>query len=169
MFMCQSYGCPIRVSEGQTHCIAHTQVRLHGSSRMADNIMSSDIIRQQFALANANLMCKHPGCTSFVGAPDILGYTGPKCKEHSRQNVAPAPETMADKYPKYYKLIPTGWRTVDTYAVNKLFPVDDPSGCILHARKKLLVPGTRTGGKSMRKDITEARDTLNRWLELNPE
>lgn len=77
--------------------------------------------------------------------------------------------SLALLYPKYYKAVPKGWEFLDTYAVNILFPVDDPSGCILHARKKLLVPGVRSGGKSMRKDITEARDTLNRWLELNPE
>lgn len=76
---------------------------------------------------------------------------------------------MAEKYPKYYKRIPLGMFEIDTYGINLLFPVDDPTGCIIHARKKLLVPGTRTGGKSMRKDIIEARDTLNRWLELTPD
>lgn len=75
--------------------------------------------------------------------------------------------SLADLYPKYHKHIPKGWTTIDVYAVCQLFPVDDPSGCINHARKKLLVPGVRTGGKSMYKDVMEARDTLNRWLELN--
>ncbi|MEX5744696.1 hypothetical protein AB3347_03310 [Massilia sp. X63] len=73
---------------------------------------------------------------------------------------------MADKYPKYYKRTPGDTTVLDTYAVNMMFPVDDPTGCILHARKKLLVPGTRTGGKSLRDDIKEARDTLTRYLEL---
>lgn len=77
----------------------------------------------------------------------------------------------AAKYPKYFKALPQGVSpdAVDTYAIAQMFPVDDPSGAILHARKKLLIPGVRSGGKSMRKDIIEARDTLNRWLELNPE
>ncbi|WP_369090335.1 hypothetical protein [Massilia sp. X63] len=74
--------------------------------------------------------------------------------------------SMADKYPKYYKRTPGDTTVLDTYAVNMMFPVDDPTGCILHARKKLLVPGTRTGGKSLRDDIKEARDTLTRYLEL---
>lgn len=73
---------------------------------------------------------------------------------------------MSVRYPKYYKAIPLGMTEIDTYGVNLLFPVDDPTGCIIHARKKLLVPGTRTGGKSMVDDIREARDTLSRWLEL---
>lgn len=74
---------------------------------------------------------------------------------------------LADKYPKYHKRIPEGVTTIDTYALNQMFPVDDTSGCILHARKKLLVPGVRTGGKTMYDDVKEARDTLTRWLELN--
>ena len=72
---------------------------------------------------------------------------------------------MSEKYPKYYKDV-SGVEEIDTYHINKLFPVDDDTGCILHARKKLLIPGSRTGGKSMKDDIIEARDTLNRWLDL---
>lgn len=55
---------------------------------------------------------------------------------------------------------------VDVYQVCKLFPVDDDSGAITHARKKLLVAGGRGAGKDMIKDITEARDTLNRYLQI---
>lgn len=80
--------------------------------------------------------------------------------------VDPCTET-AEKYPKYYRPLPANWTHVDTYRINALFTVEDTSGMLLHARKKLLVPGTRTGGKSMRDDIKEARDTLNRWLEDN--
>lgn len=76
---------------------------------------------------------------------------------------------MSEKYPKYYKRLPEGVTEADTYLVNKLFPVADDSGCIIHARKKLLVPGSRTGGKSFYEDIKEARDTLTRWMELHPE
>jgi hypothetical protein len=76
--------------------------------------------------------------------------------------------SLAARYPQYYK--PVGdLKEVDVYAVCQLFPVDDPSGCINHARKKLLIPGVRTGGKSMRKDVQEAIDSLNRWMQLNPE
>lgn len=88
------------------------------------------------------------------------------CADCDRRNNNKEPLSLAQKYPKYHKEIPPDWETLDTYGVNRLFPVDDPSGCILHARKKLLIPGSRTGGKSMRDDIKEARDTLTRWLEL---
>lgn len=55
---------------------------------------------------------------------------------------------------------------IDVYELNKLFPVDDDTDCILHARKKLLVCGGRGGRKDMITDITEARDTLNRYLQI---
>lgn len=73
---------------------------------------------------------------------------------------------MSLKYPKYYK--PVGnLQEIDVYAVHKLFKIQDPSGCIQHASKKLLLSGVRTGGKSAYDDIREARDTLTRWLELH--
>ena len=82
-------------------------------------------------------------------------------------NVAiPDNESMSFKYPKYYKDV-SQLTEVDVYAVHKLYDIQDPSGCIHHASKKLLLSGVRTGGKSKYKDIKEARDTLNRWLEMN--
>lgn len=73
--------------------------------------------------------------------------------------------SMAEKYPKYYKRIPEGVQELDIYAVCQLFDVTDAA--LSHALKKIMLPGTRTGGKSRYDDIKEARDTLNRWLELN--
>ena len=37
---------------------------------------------------------------------------------------------------------------------------------LCHASKKLLLSGVRTGGKSLEQDVKEARDSLNRWLEM---
>ena len=55
----------------------------------------------------------------------------------------------------------------DVYQVHHTFNMIDPSGCKHHASKKILLSGVRTGGKDEYKDIEEARDTLNRWLEIN--
>ena len=74
--------------------------------------------------------------------------------------------SLAQQYPQYYKDV-TCLSEVDVYAVHKLFDIQDPSGALQHASKKLLLSGVRTGGKSAYDDIREARDTLNRWLELN--
>lgn len=94
----------------------------------------------------------------------------PECEQsHSHivtPRIKPVEDSMSSKYPKYYKSV--GELTeVDVYAVHKLFDVQDPSGAIHHASKKLLLSGVRTGGKSQFKDIKEARDTLTRWLQLN--
>ena len=75
---------------------------------------------------------------------------------------------MARRYPKYYKDV-SAIDSLDVYAVHQLFDIQDPSGALQHASKKLLLSGVRTGGKSQFKDIKEARDTLTRWLQLNPE
>lgn len=54
---------------------------------------------------------------------------------------------------------------LDIYQVCKLFEVDDPSHCTQHSIKKLLMSGKR-GAKDKMKDIIEARDTLNRYLQI---
>jgi len=76
--------------------------------------------------------------------------------------------SLSDRYPQYYKSVEE-LDEIDVYAVHNLFNIQDPSGCIHHSSKKLLLSGVRTGGKSAYKDIKEARDTLTRWLQLNPE
>ena len=73
---------------------------------------------------------------------------------------------MSQKYPKYYKDV-SQLTEVDVYQVHHIFDIQDPSGALQHASKKLLLSGVRTGGKSKHDDIREARDTLNRWLEIN--
>ena len=72
-------------------------------------------------------------------------------------------------YSRYFKTVPKDVSEIDVYAVHSLFKVgeSDSSGAIKHASKKLLLAGTRTGSKSLHKDITEARDSLNRWLEMH--
>lgn len=76
--------------------------------------------------------------------------------------------SMSKLYPKYYKDV-SNVEEVDVYHVHQIFNIQDPSGAIQHASKKLLLSGVRTGGKSFYDDIREARDTLNRWLQLNSE
>ena len=72
---------------------------------------------------------------------------------------------MVKQYPKYYKDV-SSLSDIDVYAVHELFDINDPSGCIQHASKKLLLCGVRTGGKDVATEIKEARDTLTRKLQL---
>lgn len=53
---------------------------------------------------------------------------------------------------------------IDVYRVLKLFNVTDQN--IGHAVKKLLCPGQRSGGKSFEQDLIDARDSINRALEM---
>jgi hypothetical protein len=76
------------------------------------------------------------------------------------------PQTMVEKYPQYYKSV-RHLTEVDVYAICYLFKIEDHSGCIHHSIKKLLLSGTRNGGKSRIQDIQEARNQLNRYLELH--
>lgn len=70
------------------------------------------------------------------------------------------------KYPQYYKDV-SDLEVIDIYRILVLYTVTDP--CVAHAIKKLLLSGVRTGGKPVDKDITEARDTLNRYLLMRKE
>lgn len=109
-------------------------------------------------------ICHTPECHHVIHAHETF------CSECDEKQAKPKTlaENLAHLYPKYYKSV--GELTeVDVYAIHHLFNIEDPAGCIHHSSKKLLLSGVRTGGKSKYQDIKEARDTLNRWLQLNPE
>lgn len=97
--------------------------------------------------------------------PNIIPMPEPLDVYKVQDGSEPKTTSIADKYPQYYKKV-NGLTSVDVYAVHQLFNIQDPSGCIQHASKKLLLSGVRTGGKSFLDDIKEARDTLNRYIEL---
>lgn len=115
-------------------------------------------------------LCKSIGCLSVLKA-GFLDF----CEECNTQTItrasvekenAEALLPLSEVYPKYYKAV-GDLTEIDVYAVHHLFQIQDCSGAIQHASKKLLLSGARTGGKSAYKDIKEARDTLTRWLQLN--
>ena len=72
------------------------------------------------------------------------------------------------KHNHYFKDV-THLTEVDVYRVCKLFGINDPSGALQHAIKKLLVAGGRGAGKDETRDIKEAIDTLQRYLEMKRE
>lgn len=111
-------------------------------------------------------ICSNPVCHKPAFGDNGLCYSCTQAMFPERRTASePATLSIADKYPKYYKAVND--KFLDVYGVHKLFDIQDPSGCIQHASKKLLLSGVRTGGKSAYDDIKEARDTLTRWLELN--
>ena len=60
---------------------------------------------------------------------------------------------------KYTKII--GGVEVDVYVLCRVFNVTDPE--LQHALKKILFKGSR-GAKGAKQDITEAADSLMKWL-----
>lgn len=76
-------------------------------------------------------------------------------------------DSAKPKHSHYHKDVSL-YDTIDVYAVCKIFDVQDTSGCLQHAIKKLLVTGKR-GHKDRKTDIQNAIDTLNRLLKLEHE
>ena len=119
--------------------------------------------------SDATRSAKHHSCKTLgCGYPtyEHNEYCWVCIKNQQTAAVKDKPSSMSAKYPQYYKKV-GHLQEVDVYAVHHLFNIQDPSGAVQHASKKLLLSGVRTGGKSAFDDIKEARDTLTRWLELN--
>ena len=112
-------------------------------------------------------ICKAVGCTTVVSQYHSGDFCASCTEEMSSTNGAPSHQpSMSELYPKYYKDF-SDVNEADVYLVHDRFKIEDHSGCLHHASKKLLLSGVRTGGKSKFDDVREARDTLNRWLEIN--
>lgn len=106
----------------------------------------------------------------------LLGLPMPLCKSISCTHAAEPPEdfcipclnkdvehSLSSKYPNHFRQL--GDTTeIDVFAVNRLFNVQDPSGCMQHAISLLLLSNT---SPSYYADIRKARDALTRWLQLN--
>lgn len=118
--------------------------------------------------------CKTIGCHKNIPITDIAEF----CVDCSlsrtylglpRTELLGLPKNSPSTPPQYHKYFKdvSALLEIDVYAVHELFHIEDCSGAIQHASKKLLLSGVRTGGKSKYQDIKEARDTLNRWLEIN--
>ncbi len=115
-------------------------------------------------------------CLVTNQTPEVeINKSEDKPKRHSKNK---SPDWQSDKifdgdpaieqaiqFPEYFKQIPKNWEFADIYRIDELFPIHLPGASRLyHARKKLMIPGVRTGGKSAYKDIQEAVATLQGWL-----
>ena len=105
------------------------------------------------------------GGDGYISTCEILDdyeLVGTDTLEQGRKDDSAKP-----KHSHYHKDV-SQYDTIDIYAVCKIFDVQDTSGCLQHAIKKLLVTGRR-GHKDRQTDIQNAIDTLNRLLELEGE
>lgn len=111
--------------------------------------------------------CKAIGCDSTLpkdSKHDFCDHCAPNTL--TLAGSGPLVTSMSARYPAYYKDF-SDVTEADVYLVHSRFQLNDHSGCLHHASKKILLSGARTGGKSAFKDIKEARDTLTRWLEIH--
>lgn len=84
-----------------------------------------------------------------------------------KKQIADSYEKNKEEKHKHYRKDVSKFKTIDIYRILDLYYVTDP--CIQHAIKKLLVAGGRGAGKSIEKDIDEAIDSLQRWIEMKKE
>jgi len=106
-----------------------------------------------------NQTCKSIGCCNAVVGSDFCA----PCLNKEEATGLGSQLTLADRYPEQYKSLGDATE-IDAFGVHHLFQIQDPSGCLQHASRKLLV-----GGEPVYRDVREARDTLTRWLQLNQE
>ena len=112
--------------------------------------------------------CKAIGCSTNIPTMDEQDFCS-VCRadqDHNFEETPGAMVSLAELYPQYYKDF-SDVMEADVYLVHDRFKLQDHSGALHHASKKILLSGVRTGGKSRYKDIREARDTLTRWLHIN--
>lgn len=100
-------------------------------------------------------LCRHQGRVAM----EYCDWVKTIGKIHTKSN-KPA---LADKFPHYYPELPAGTTHMDVYRVLDAFKVKRSS--IQHAIKKLLAAGLR-GAKDEVKDLKEARDSIDRALEM---
>lgn len=88
-----------------------------------------------------------------------------KHQEEIKIDVVGKFENNEQAYPHYFKDV-SRYTHIDVYRVLSLWGVTCPA--TQHAVKKLLAAGQR-GAKDGRKDLTEARDSINRALQMMDE
>ena len=97
----------------------------------------------------------HSGMTVYIDPGDFVSMDTFQCVDMvlilDQQN-----------YNHYFKDV-SHLGVIDVYRVLDLFKVTDP--CAQHSIKKLLCAGER-GSKEFKQDIIEARDSINRLLQM---
>lgn len=133
--------------------ISHTNLRALMNHRYRGDLLNEYVYKIANHLGIPLELNTYNYLNRFFGEPQVVKPTDPEM-------------ALVALYPHYYKDI-SSLNVLDVYRVCDLYQVDDTSGSIHHAIKKLLVSGNRGGGKSFYKDVKEARDTLDRYLTLN--
>lgn len=110
--------------------------------------------------------CKSIGCTNLA-EHDFCAACSQASLLPDTTDIFPDTEEnspLVQLYPDHYRRV-GDLEHIDAFAVLQMFNIQDPSGCIQHASRKLLMSGNAPD--TAYRDIREARDILSRWLQLN--
>lgn len=110
--------------------------------------------------------CKSIGCMTIISKEHDFCFPCLEKAANSEGGIEESQATLSQKYPAYYKDVGDQPK-IDIFAIHHLFEINDPSGCIHLASKKLLMCSNPTSGKPTYQAVKEARDALTRWLQLN--
>lgn len=102
--------------------------------------------------------CKSIGCVNTAEQGSDFCTS---CLNHSPSK---SESNLATRQGNYHSL--GDMTEIDAFGVAFLFGLEDPSGCLQHASRKILSHGSKSGPARVQA-IREARDTLTRWLQLN--
>ena len=118
-------------------------------------------------------LCKTIGCNNRIADPSQDFYQDCQKTQCSGMNVTTgyhetvvADPHLPDRNPYHFRSVKE-LTEVDVFAVHHIFAMNDPSGALHYASRKLLLSGVGVEGGPNYNDIRKARDTLTRWLELN--
>ena len=103
-------------------------------------------------------ICKSIGCTNQAETNQDF------CTACLNGNHTASESNVATRQGAYHSL--GDMTEIDAFGVAFLFGIQDPSGCLQHASRKILSHGSKPGPGQIQA-IREARDTLTRWLQLN--
>lgn len=104
-------------------------------------------------------MCKSIGCCNPIEPLSNQDFCT-ACLNESTGS-----QELSARYPHHYRTV-GDVTELDVFAINQMFGLQDPSGCLQHAVSRLLLASTHPT-RTTYADIREARDTLTRWLQLN--
>jgi hypothetical protein len=97
---------------------------------------------------------------------DEVGVVCERSVMWCEENLVSPQQGIVDKRDNHYAIDVSDAMEVDIYEICNRFKVNDPSGCVQHAIKKLLVAGKRNGGKTQLQDYQEVVRTMKRKIDL---
>lgn len=107
----------------------------------------------------------HTGTDFCADCTDLIS-SEPKQDAFNFEDDEDDAETATPQRTRQFKPI-NDVKNIDVFDIHQLFEIKDFSGCIQQASTKLLLSGDNSTCKPRVQDIADARDLLNRWLELN--